>query len=193
MCGTCARRRRTGRVERGPSPRQGEREEKSAGEGIRLARERKRDLVGGTATAISSKPTYTYTHPTHANGCTLGRQARALQTARLPPRTFGKINRIQEKPMVRQASGALSSSTLIFSVFLSLSSSYSLFLSFSLPLAPASLSPTTLPASRRISCAHTRYPCSPLLATKRGRTRVYTLAIDGDRRHACTHDGQGRR
>jgi len=102
--------------------------------------------------------------------------ARRAKPSPLPPLSF--------------LSFCLSSS---FSLFLFLSLLFSLSLSLSFYLSFASLSPTTLPASRRISHAHTRYPCSPLLATKRGRARVYTLAIDGDRRHACTHDGQGRR
>lgn len=85
----------------------------------------------------------------------------------------------------------------------SLSSSFSLLpfpslvLSVSFQLRSASLSPTApFPLlSRRISRARsTRGICvRRCSAIKRGRARVYTLAIDGDRRHACTHDGQGRR
>lgn len=207
MCGVCARRTRTARVGRGPSPRERER---------RTDHYRRRDKTGTRERGIRSvgrrrryrrSPPHTHARApsnTRASGCTLGRQARALQTARLPPRTFGKINRIQEKPMVRQASGALSSPPPASFPSCSLPSSFSLLpfpsllLSVSFQLCSASLSPhcTRFPLlSRRISRARsTRGICvRRCSAIKRGRARVYTLAIDGDRRHACTHDGQGRR
>jgi len=119
-------------------------------------------------TAISSKLTYTYTPYTLASGCTLSRQARALQTARLPPWTFGKINRIQEKPWcARRAepSPPPPSSFLSFSLllrFLSLSFSpslpSSLYLSISLlslfrPL-PSLLLAASLTRTRGIRVRH---------------------------------------
>lgn len=202
MCGVCARRTRTARVGRGSSPRERERRRAITVGGIRLAREKEGSgRWDGDGDIVEAHIHMRAPSNTRASGCTLGRQARALQTARLPPRTFGKINRIQEKPMVRQASGALSSPPPSSFPSCSLSSSFSLlpfpslFPSVSFQLCSASLSPTTLPASLAASLAraHPRYLCTPLLAIKRGRARVYTLAIDGDRRHACTHDGQGRR
>lgn len=108
---------------------------------------------------------------------------------RLPPRTFGKINRIQEKPMVRQASRSpLSSASLVFS--------FSLFPSLSLSLFPsATLSPITLPAPHATSLSRARARYSCLLTTKRGYKlasihwrsteigdmRARTMAKDGDK------------
>lgn len=78
--------------------------------------------------------------------------ARYRLPERLPPRTFGKINRIQEKPMVRQASRIpLSFASLVFSLSLFLSPSLSLFL----PLPP-SRPPPFLPLSPRLSLARAR-------------------------------------
>lgn len=188
MCGVCARRTRTARVGRGSSPRERERRRTITVGGIRLAREKEGSgRWDGDGDIVEAHIHMRAPSNTRASGCTLGRQARALQTARLPPRTFGKINRIQEKPMVRQASGALSSPPPSSFPSCSLSSSFSLlpfpslFPSVSFQLCSASLSLTTLPASLAASLAraHARYLCSPLLAIKRGRaSRVYT----GDRR-----------
>lgn len=151
-------------------------EERSAGGGIRLARERegcsRRDSDGG----IVEAHTHIHTPYTLASGCT--HRAVKLAHYRLPD----SHHELLEKSIEYKKSPWCARQAEPFPLPPSSSS-----------LASASLSPTTLPASHRISRAHTRYPCSSLLVTKRGRARVYTLAIDGDRRHACTHDGQGRR
>lgn len=178
--------------------------------GIRLAREKEGFSRWDSEGSISSKPTHIHARVFHTHiytrtsGCTPSRQARALQTARLPPRTFGKINRIQEKPMVRQASGALSPLPPSSFPSLSLSRPRSRSFSFSLPPSPClflSISllppfrPPTLPASRRVSHAHTRYPCSRRCSRQRegelacihwrsteiGGMRARTTAKDGDK------------
>lgn len=164
MCGVCARRTRTARVGRGSSPRERERRRTITVGGIRLAREKEGSgRWDGDGDIVEAHIHMRAPSNTRASGCTLGRQARALQTARLPPRTFGKINRIQEKPMVRQASGALSSPPPSSFPSCSLSSSFSLlpspspFPSVSFQLCSASLSahyPSRF--SRRISRARTR-------------------------------------
>lgn len=203
MRGVCARRTRTARVGRGSSPRERERRRTITVGGIRLAREKEGSgRWDGDGDIVEAHIHMRAPSNTRASGCTLGRQARALQTARLPPRTFGKINRIQEKPMVRQASGALSSPLHPRRFPPALSRLRSRSFPFPLSFSP-SLSSSVLPPfrplhpscfSRRISRARTRGICvRRCSAIKRGRARVYTLAIDGDRRHACTHDGQGRR
>lgn len=150
-------------------------------------------------TAISSKPTYTYTRPTHSPADAHG--AVKLAHYRLPDSHHELLEKSIEYKKSPWCARRAEPSPLPPSSFPSFSHSssstlflfLSLFLSISFYLSSTSLSPTTLPASRRISCAHTRHPCSSLLVTKRGRARVYTLAIDRDRRRACTHDGQGRR
>lgn len=96
--------------------------------------------------------------------------ARYRLPERLPPRTFGKINRIQEKPMVRQASRIpLSFASLVFSL--------SLFLSPSLsrPSPFTTLSSTTLPAPLAASLSLSRARAVSVFARdkERASSRVY--------------------
>lgn len=204
MCGVCARRTRTARVGRGSSPRERARRRTITVGGIRLAREKEGSgRWDGDGDIVEAHIHMRAPSNTRASGCTLGRRARALQAARLPPRTFGKINRIQEKPMVRQASGALSSPPPSPFPSCSLSSSFSLFpfpslfLSVSFQLCSASLSPTTLPASPAASLARAhaavsvyaaardkereRLACIHWRSTEIGGMRARTMAKDGDK------------
>jgi len=133
--------------------------------GIRLARE-------GEGIQRSDEDGDTVEGRTH-------RAARHTATG-LPPRTFGKINRIQEKsPMVRQASR---SPLLSFShIFLPLSLSQSLFCR--LPLVHPPRLSRALVRARAVSVF--------ARATKRGRARVCTLATEmgGMRARTTAKDG----
>lgn len=208
VCRACVCQRRTTQVGREKRRLANEREERSAGGGIRLAREEEGSSRWNSDGDIVEAHIHIQTPYTLASGCTLSRQARALQTARLPPRTFGKINRIQEKPVVRQASGALSSSALIFPLFLSLS----LHLFLSLP-SPLYLSISLLPLfhplpslplvacltrTRGIRVRHCSRQREGELAyihwrsTEIGGMRARTTAKDGDKDKRSEREARGK-
>lgn len=213
VCGTRVRRRRTGseldEERRLANEREGGSTVGGTGGGrIRLAREKegcsRRDSDGDIVEA--------HAHMRASRAHTRARRrmhtepSSALQTARLPPRTFGKINRIQEKPMVRQASGALSSSTLVFPLFLSLtrlrSRSFSFTLSLSISLPSARRPPCFSP---RLSRAHAvsvfvassdeereRLACTHWRSTEIAAMRARTTAKDGDKDEGSVRGARGR-
>lgn len=204
MCGVCARRTRTARVGRGSSPRERVR---------RAGHYRRRDKTGTRERGIRSvgrRRRYRRSPHTHARALQHSRKRMhtgpfRLAHYRLPDshhELLEKSIEYKKSPWcARRAEPSPLLHPLVISLLLSLVLvlALSLSLSLSLRLFPAlfclPFAHYTLPASLAASLAraHARYLCSPLLAIKRGRARVYTLAIDGDRRHACTHDGQGRR
>lgn len=196
MCGVCARRTRTARVGRGPSPRVRER---------RTDHYRRRDKTGTRERGIRSvgrrrryrrSPPHTHARApsnTRASGCTLGRQA--LAHYRLPDSHHELLEKSIEYKKSPWCARRAEPSPLLSSLrprhfppALSRprSRSFPFPLSFSPSLSSSVLPPfrphCTLPASLspHLSRAqHTRYLCSPLLRDKeRESSRVYT----GDRR-----------
>lgn len=142
--------------------------------GIRPAREgegfRRSDEDGDTVEVRTHTHSYTCT-PVHTHKCTTLEytEPRTTQTAGLPPRTFGKINRIQEKP---HGAPGESKRSLILLPHLSAS----LVLSF-----PPSVPPSRPPSSVPLTCSRLRARARAVSvfarAQREGESRVYT----GDR------------